>query len=284
MTDGPASPPPATPVRRPLHWIAQHPFLSLGGYVIAVSLFFLIFPGVDLAASRLFFTPEQGFWAQDIAFLRHFRELGPYLVRIIAIACVAVLLLKLLLPARSPLVPLRKPLFLLMSLILGPGVLVNLILKNNWGRPRPVMVDLFGGDMPYQLVWVPSNWCSTNCSFVSGEGSAAMWLLAGLILVAPKAWRWGIVLVWAPIGFQLSLNRVAFGGHFTSDTLLSWGLTLLVVLLVHRALFRWTPAWATDAALDERLTRWGRRLHRGVNRLACSVCRLVCRFLAMFRN
>ncbi|SHM97310.1 phosphatase PAP2 family protein [Roseibium suaedae] len=261
-----------------------HPFAAIAVYVAAVSLFFLVFPGVDLAASGVFFRPGDGFWAQDVPFLRQFRGLGPYLVRLIAIACVVILLLKLLLPARQPLVPLRKPLFLLTTLILGPGVLVNLILKNNWGRPRPVMVDLFGGDMPYQLVWVPSNWCSTNCSFVSGEGSAAMWLLAGLILVAPKAWRWGVLAVFAPIGFLLSLNRVAFGGHFTSDTLLSWGLTLAVVLLVHRVFFRWTPAWATDAALDERLTRWGRSLHGAGGRIANRMGRMGRRFLGMFRD
>ena len=284
MIDGPTPLPPGSPVRSPLDWIIQHPFLALGAYLLAVSLFFLLFPGVDLAASGVFFTPEQGFWAQNVPFLRRFRELGPYLVRLVAITSVVILLLKLLLPERRPLVPLGKPLFLVTSLILGPGVLVNLILKNNWGRPRPVMVDVFGGDMPYQLVWVPSNWCSTNCSFVSGEGSAAMWLLAGLLLVAPKAWRWGIFIVLAPIGFLLSLNRVAFGGHFTSDTLLSWGLTLLVVLVLNRVFFQRPPAWLTDAALDDWFTRKGRLLQAVMMRSGTRVVARARRLLSHFSH
>ncbi|WP_306303363.1 phosphatase PAP2 family protein [Pseudovibrio denitrificans] len=43
--------------------------------------------------------------------------------------------------------------------------------------------------------------------------------------------------------FVLSANRVAFGGHYFSDTLLSWGITMLVIIGVYHYLYQRTPNW-----------------------------------------
>ncbi|WP_208995316.1 phosphatase PAP2 family protein [Roseibium hamelinense] len=222
----------------------------------------MVFPRVDIWASGLFYSDDAGFSAGNIPILREFRHLGPYLIQVTAIVCVLVLLLKLLVPGRAPLLPLRIPVFLVSTLIIGPGILVNAILKDNWGRPRPRSVEEFGGDLPFQYVWVPSNACDSNCSFVSGEASAAMWLVA-LAFVAPRAWRSAILCFVLPLGFLLSLNRIAFGGHFLSDTLISWGLTLLVLLLTYRFLYVAGPRFVHDRHLDVWFTRCGRQLATG---------------------
>ncbi|MFD1697648.1 phosphatase PAP2 family protein [Roseibium aestuarii] len=270
---------------RLLAWCRRHPLTAVAIYVVLVSALFLAFPDVDLWASGLFFDPERhGFFAQFSPFLRQFRHLGPHLVTLIAIVCVGVVLAKLIFPARRPLMPLRTPLFLLTSLILGPGLLVNAILKNNWGRPRPVMVDLFDGDMPYQPVWKITSWCDTNCSFVSGEASAGMWLVAAVVLVAPVTWRKALLAFFLPLGLLLSLNRIAFGGHFLSDTLISWGLTLMVVLACHRLFFGRAGHALHDRRLDEVLTRSGRRLHVAARRAGARVVRSARRFVSMFRE
>ncbi len=200
----------------------------------------------------------------------------------VAIICVLTLLLKLLLPELPPVMPLRKPVFLLSTLVLGPGILVNSILKNNWGRPRPVMVEQFGGDMPFMPVWLKTDWCSTNCSFVSGEGSASMWLMA-LAFVVPKSWRPAVVLTVLPLMLALSVNRVAFGGHFLSDTLLAWGLTFLVILSVHWLLYVKTPRWAQDQSLDAGLSAAGFRLRRAVPPVLAGIGRALRAFVAKFR-
>ncbi|MCK7612298.1 phosphatase PAP2 family protein [Roseibium sediminicola] len=254
---------------------------AVAGLVAVVSLFFLAFPAVDPWASGLFYFGEQGFAAQDNAFLRDVRHLGPFLVRVIAVTCVAVLLLKLLVPGRAPILPLRQPLFLLSTLILGPGVLVNLVLKNNWGRPRPRSVEEFGGDLPFQPVWKITDHCDSNCSFVSGEASAAMWLLATVFLL-PASWRRAALGFLVPLGLILSVNRVAFGGHFLSDTLISWGLTLLVILGVHYLLYRKTPPLVSDQELDEWFTKRGRTLQRTVQRVLIRGRRLMRGAVRMF--
>jgi len=244
------------------------------GFVCVVSLFFLSFPAVDPWASGLFYFGEAGFAAQDNDFLRDVRHLGPFLVRVIAVSCVAILLLKLLVPGRPPILPLRQPLFLVSTLILGPGVLVNLILKDNWGRPRPRSVEEFGGDLPFQPVWKITDHCDRNCSFVSGEASAAMWLLA-IVFLLPASWRKTALAFLVPLGLILSVNRVAFGGHFLSDTLISWGLTLLVILGVYHLLYRKTPPLVSDRQLDEWFTKRGRALQRVLQRLSIRARRLL---------
>lgn len=263
-------------------WAVRHPFYATLIYLAVVSLIFLVFPGLDLAASGMFHDPALGFFAQSEPFLRKLRYLGPYIVQIIAIVSILTLVLKLLLPGRAPLLPLRMPVFLLTTLIIGPGLVVNALFKNNWGRPRPVMVEQFGGDMPYVPVWLPSNWCDTNCSFVSGEASASVWLLT-LAFIAPAAWRMAVLAVTLPLILALSVNRVAFGGHFLSDTLLSWGVTFLVILSVHHLLYQRPGRWLTDRGLDEALTKAGRRLQGLVTGAASAGAIRMRAFFAKFR-
>jgi membrane-associated phospholipid phosphatase len=60
----------------------------------------------------------------------------------------------------------------------------------------------------------------------------------------------------------IGLNRIAFGGHFLSDVLLSFGLTFLVMALLHRLFVERPPAGLADPVLEARLTELGRRLNR----------------------
>ncbi|WP_228148169.1 MULTISPECIES: phosphatase PAP2 family protein [Stappiaceae] len=244
----------------------SHPMISVGLYVCAVSLFFFIFPGADIWSTGLFYSEVFGFWAKNMAFLRDVRYLGIFLVQVVATTCVAVFVLKLLIPDRPPLMPLRQPLFLLSTLVLGPGVLVNLILKDNWGRPRPQHVAEFGGDLPYQTVWKVTDYCDRNCSFVSGEASSAIWLTSVAFLV-PATWRKAMLLLVLPLCFILSSNRIAFGGHFLSDTLISWGVTLLLILAVFHLFFQRTRPIVSDRSLDEWMTALGRFLQLSFQRL-----------------
>jgi membrane-associated phospholipid phosphatase len=127
----------------------------------------------------------------------------------------------------------RRTCYLLAALAIGPGLVVNGILKSHWGRPRPIAVDEFGGDAPYQAVWRMSDWCQTNCSFVSGEASSSIWFVAALILV-PARYRLAVGIPVVTYAVLLSANRIAFGGHFLSDVVLSWTISGLVFAALYR--------------------------------------------------
>jgi membrane-associated PAP2 superfamily phosphatase len=218
-------------------------------FTIVASAFFFAFPQTDLWFSRLFYEPGAGFPLAHSEPLTAFRNVGKVLVPGVGIAALVALFLALGMPKRRPPLPINSALFLLWSLALGPGLVVNGILKPLWGRPRPTGVIAFGGKQPFVDAWQISNHCTWNCSFVSGEGSGAMWLVA-VALVVPLAWRRPVAAVMLVLALGLSLTRIAEGGHFLSDVLIGWGLTLTVMALVYQVFVVRQPAWADFASLD----------------------------------
>jgi membrane-associated phospholipid phosphatase len=217
---------------------------------------------VDLWASGAFYEPGRGFFLAADRGLVAFRNSADILVALAACILLASLAVKLARPDRpSPIAP-NKVLFLLWSLVLGPGLLVNLILKDHWGRPRPNTVAIFGGGNPYVPVWEITGFCSRNCSFVAGEASTAAWLV-GLALLLPAKWRLpGAIIAGAYAGL-IGLNRIAFGGHFLSDVLLSFSLTFLLMALLYRLFVDRPPAALAGPVLEAKLAALGRRLRRG---------------------
>lgn len=246
----------------PLRFLRANPIAACLLLVAAASAVFLLFPGIDLWFSDLFYRSKGGFWLRRNDALGFFRATNDVLIAAVMVLLVASVAAKLARPERPSPIPPNTVVFLLATLILGPLLLVNVILKNTWGRPRPVQVDAFGGEAPYVEVWRITEWCDTNCSFVSGEASSAMWLVAAA-LVLPKPVRAPVAAAAIAYAVLLSLNRVAFGGHFLSDVVISFGLTLLLIAVVHRAVIERPPTWLSNQALEAGLTGLGRVLHGG---------------------
>lgn len=240
------------PPRSP--WLG--PITVLIAVTLALSAVFLVVPAFDLWFSRQFYDPALGFPASRVPAFIWLRSLSETIVWIIAGVLLASVLLKLILPRRTSLVPVRTTLFLSATLALGPGLLVNGLLKSVWGRPRPVEVVDFGGDQPFVGAWHMSDFCGTNCSFVSGEASFGIWLMA-LAFVVPRRFRNPVLVATGILAFIFSMNRIAFGGHFLSDVLISWALTLLIIALAYRFIFVRPPAWLREEALEGALAGAG---------------------------
>ena len=113
----------------------------------------------------------------------------------------------------------RNSLFLLCCLLLGPGLLVNVVLKDNsFGRPRPHQTLDYGGQHDYVAVFEYSDQCQKNCSFTSGHASIVFLLVAVFWLTALRRYVFlGVVL-----GGLLGLMRIAQGAHFLSDVVFSF--------------------------------------------------------------
>jgi len=242
--------------------LADDPIVRSAALVAVVSAVFLAFPGIDLWFTGLFYDPATGFPMSRLAAFTGLRDVNDLLLSVAVLVMVATVAVKLAWPARPIALPPSRIVFLLTTLVLGPGLLVNGIFKSNWGRPRPTMVDAFGGDAPFVEVWRITDHCARNCSFVSGEASSAIWFVA-LAVLAPPRWRLPVAKALLVLAVFLSLNRVAFGGHFLSDVVLSWGLTVALMAAVYRVTIDAPPAWLTDDSLEGGLARLGQRL-RGV--------------------
>jgi membrane-associated phospholipid phosphatase len=143
---------------------------------------------------------------------------------------------------------------MLVTLALAPGVVANLVLKEHWGRPRPIDVAEFGGDEHFRPWWDPRGDCPKNCSFIAGEPSGAFWTLAGAAVVPPQ-WRalaYGSALAF---GAAVGVLRMAAGAHFFSDVVFAGVFSFLVIWLVHGWLYRWPRTRISDEAVERALER-----------------------------
>ncbi|MRJ02117.1 MAG: phosphatase PAP2 family protein [Epsilonproteobacteria bacterium] len=184
---------------------------------------FLLYPEIDLAVSSLFY--KGGFYLKD-----HPLALALYKATIWLTASIAVTLLFLLtvsLVTGREIVSRRVLLYLLSTLILGPGLIVNVGLKNQMGRARPSQTTYFGGSKSFTPALVVADQCERNCSFTSGHAAAAFYLLAWVPLFSgPRRWIvLAVALLW---GWAVGIGRIVQGGHFLSDVFCSMVIDLLV--------------------------------------------------------
>jgi membrane-associated PAP2 superfamily phosphatase len=220
---------------------------------VVVGVPFAIDPGLDLALSGIFYDGNGGWHSLDwpSGALRH---LASWLIAGVAAPAFVALMVKLVLPKRPLLLPGRAVVLMITTLALGPGLLVNVILKDNSGRPRPQYVTEFGGKEPMLPWWDLRGGCDKNCSFVAGESSGAFWTMAGAA-VAPPHWRAAAYGAAIAFGAAVGALRMSTGGHFFSDVVFGGLVVFLVIWLVHGLLYRWRKTRLTDAAVERSLER-----------------------------
>ncbi len=201
------------------------------GTVVFVALFvatmglLVLFPGIDLAASRVFYTPGLGFSHSAVLEAVH-AGLRYFVIAVVVVAAVALLWTR----------QRRRALFVLLALALGPGLLVNTVFKDHWGRARPTQIAAFGGTKVLTPAFVPADQCATNCSFPAGDPAVGFFLVSVALLVPRSAARrWAIVGAVAA-GAALGLVRLAQGGHFLSDIVASGFLVSGLSWLLYRLL------------------------------------------------
>lgn len=204
--------------------------------LVFAALVFVTWPGLDLQVAGWFALGDGRFAGQAGAVEATRRAL--YWVPS-GLLAVLVLLGGLRRFARAP-VPapsLAGLAFLAISFATGPGLLVNTVLKDHWHRPRPYQTRDLGGADAFRPFWRGDGACERNCSFVSGEGSAAFWTLAPALL-APPPLRVAAVAAALLFGTAVSALRIAAGGHYLSDTVFAGLLTWLVIILSWRLVAR----------------------------------------------
>ena len=212
---------------------------------LPIALVFGLYPKLDLSISAVFYDRLQHDWpvTRNELLILH-RNLSAYLAAILVIFAIGSVAFGVIRRGRPALLSWRDASFLIGSLLLGPGLIVNVLLKPEWARPRPADVIDFGGKLHFVPWWNPFGACDGNCSFVSGETSLAFWMLA-FAIVLPQRYRAAAIAAALVNCLVLGGGRIAMGGHFTSDVLLAAVLTALAMWLVHRiafaglAVFRW---------------------------------------------
>ncbi|HZO44777.1 MAG TPA: phosphatase PAP2 family protein [Xanthobacteraceae bacterium] len=221
---------------------------------VVVGFVFAIWPGLDLALSSPFYDTTIRRWRGFNEWLGMIRDAASWLIALVAAPAVVALVVKLLLPRRPSLLPGRAIVLMLSTLLIGPGLAVNVILKDNSGRPRPFYITEFGGDQPFHPWWDMRGECEKNCSFVAGEPSGAFWTMAGAAVTPPQ---WRAVAYGAALAFGAGVGvlRMAAGAHFFTDVVFAGVVVFLVIWLTHGLLYRWRATRLSDAAVERFLER-----------------------------
>src|SRR5262245_23927727 len=222
----------------------------------AVGLLFALYPDLDIKISEYFFAPDdpRAPWMLGGHYQARLREAAASLIALIISPAIGAIVVKLVLPRARMWIPGRTAVLMIVTLVLAPGLVTNVILKDHWGRPRPIDLTVFDGDDQFVPWWDPRGTCPKNCSFVAGEPSGAFWTLAPAMLL-PPGWRAlataGALAFGAGVGFL----RIAGGGHFFSDVVFSGVFTFLVIWTVHGLIYRWRRTRITDEAVEQALER-----------------------------
>ncbi|HEY1779570.1 MAG TPA: phosphatase PAP2 family protein [Roseiarcus sp.] len=210
---------------------------ALSAYIVLAALtlaVFAIWPELDLAGARYFYH-QGGFFGRNEfqRFARDFFRVTPFVV----LAAYAALWLANRLGSKLRWAPSgRAMIFLIATMIIGPGLIVNLGFKDHWHRPRPIQTRDFNGPDPFMPWYDDNGGCKRNCSFPSGEASTGFWMVAPAS-VLPPPWRGLAIIAAFAFGFGASLLRLAFGGHYLSDVLLGGLVTLIFIEIVRRVIW-----------------------------------------------
>jgi membrane-associated PAP2 superfamily phosphatase len=209
------------------------------GIGAVVGVVFGIWPRLDLAISALFFDSTiKDFWVNALTPVQNARMAARIIIGLIVAPPSVALIGKFLLPRRQMFMATPAALLLVLTFILGPGLITNSLLKEHWGRARPIDVTEFGGTGRFVAWWDPRGDCPGNCSFIAGEPAGAFWTLAAAALTPPQ-WRalaYGAALTF---GVGVGALRIAAGGHFFTDVVFAGVIMYLLIWTAHGLFYRW---------------------------------------------
>ncbi|MDB9776229.1 phosphatase PAP2 family protein [Alphaproteobacteria bacterium] len=198
--------------------------------IISISIVFFIFPTIDISISGIFYKGDGNFFANspdwNVYLLR--KILLPSIILFLVLLPIIGIPYCLITKKKILTLTLNNLTYLLLTGILSLGIIVNVILKNLWGRVRPNDTIIFGGDQPFSIPWLKVSHCDHNCSFVSGDVSAFTLLLALILIFSkPNLSKYAFILI-----LLISVTRIMEGGHFFSDVIMSFMITHFIIKIL----------------------------------------------------
>lgn len=231
----------------------KYPELVVIGVLVVVLLIFVDLPKTDLWIVALVYDQSTGKWPFASLPLfdtlnRHFESVFVVGGASASVACILACRLGYASPQWQ-----RVGVFLLLSLAVGPGLIVNGVFKNLWGRPRPVDTLQFGGTQEFRRITNPGAGGAperggAGRSFPSGHAAAAFWSTS-LFFVARYLWPQRALLTLGltlGLGLLVGTGRVLAGRHFPSDVLWA-GVIVFSISGLIAYLWLQLPRWRAHA-------------------------------------
>jgi len=207
------------------------PFKDFGVIILILTLTSLAFQltKLDLAVQNHFYSPTQGWLLEREPlwdFIYRYGIFPGYLLAIASLLTVAASYWS------DRWIRFRKAsLIMVFTMIIGPGLLVNAVFKDHWGRPRPRDVQEFGGKERYLPVCVPGSAKGAK-SFPCGHASMGFYMAVPYLFLRRKRklLAYLFLAVGVGYGFVIGTARMMAGGHFLSDVIWAGGMVWIAAL------------------------------------------------------
>jgi membrane-associated PAP2 superfamily phosphatase len=176
--------------------------------------------------------PDSKWFLEKNIFLRLLYNYGSWPA---AVSVIGALILLVLSYFKSALVRYRiYSIFLILALLIGPGFIINSVLKVHWGKPRPRETREFGGRWEYQRLFEKGE-SGRGKSFPCGHCSMGYFFFAFYFVFKNKRRRLAFLFLLFGLiyGSLIGFSRMAFGGHFPSDVLWAAFIPFLVPLVLY---------------------------------------------------
>jgi lipid A 4'-phosphatase len=222
---------------------------------LAASALLFFFPELDLAVVGFFYKPDLGFPANGAWYERIVYRSVEIATTGAAVGLAVAWIYRRVTGDRGARPDKQDLLYLLLVLLIGPALVVNLALKEHWGRARPVDLVEFGGTKQFSVALVPSD--QGGGSFPSGHVAAATWLFIVTLLLTRGSRRWSVpMLLYCLI---VGVIRMAAGGHFASDVLAGFLIVALLALALRWLMCRRREVGDGDASIPRRTSAFKKR-------------------------
>ena len=203
---------------------------SFAGAIILFGIFAVYSPHLDQTIALLpYNVVTQHFYGEVSGWCRFVYKLVPW----ITASIITIAVFSLFYPRRfqQSLQIKKVATITLLALALGPGLVVNVLFKDHWGRARPYQV--IRDHKQFTPFWQPQANHPENNSFCGGHASIGFFLGVPLLALGRRKQAFYVGMLG---GVVVGAVRMLQGGHYLSDIVLSgicvWLIAELTVYLI----------------------------------------------------
>lgn len=209
-------------------------FLHIGILILLTLPFWFL--NIDISFSSLFYNKTDGWYLFNDKTVNFLYKYGIYPALIFSFFFILVLTFQKFFKNKNNLK--KTAVIFLITLVFAPGIIINVILKNYTGRPRPREIIEFNGNWEYRKVWQLGQ-PGKGYSFPCGHCSMGFIFCSIYFVLRNKRKKLAVIAFLAGFvyGTAIGIARIAQGAHFLSDVIWSGGITIIIAEGAYYLLF-----------------------------------------------